>query len=261
MTFRPAIVPRVIERPNLIRCEYAQRKGWPSTFRAGARVCAGSDRLQCRFHTSPEELTTTRILAATHAVQRMAQQPRQLSRTSLKNPMMAPGELTTREVLRQFPSSSLRPYQKQTIERIIQAFKSGKKCIVLTAPTGFGKSYVNVSFTSVTRSFLGLSTEETDVAAYLVLSRLRRIKEERLCPNFVMCFEEAQMFTRPEREAGTSSGSMLRFFALQGRFFGVGIGLISQKPSLLDATITSQAHTYVLGSMGGKMIYLGPDVL
>jgi hypothetical protein len=100
--------------------------------------------------------------------------------------------------------------------------------------------------------FLGLSTEETDIAAYLVLSRLRRIKEERLCPNFVMCFEEAQMFTRPERETGTSSGSMLRFFALQGRFFGVGIGLISQKPSLLDPTITSQAHTYILGSMRGE---------
>jgi Rad3-related DNA helicase len=36
---------------------------------------------------------------------------------------------------------------------MVEAFKSGKKCVILTAPTGFGKSYVNASFTSVTRSF------------------------------------------------------------------------------------------------------------
>jgi len=47
----------------------------------------------------------------------------------------------------------LRPYQKETIEHMVEAFKSGKKCVILTAPTGFGKSYVNASFASVTRSF------------------------------------------------------------------------------------------------------------
>ena len=52
-----------------------------------------------------------------------------------------------------FPSSSLRRYQKETIERMVEAFASGKKCVILTAPTGFGESYVNSSFTSVTRSF------------------------------------------------------------------------------------------------------------
>ena len=36
---------------------------------------------------------------------------------------------------------------------MVEAFKSGKKCVILTAPTGFGKSYVNTSFASVTRSF------------------------------------------------------------------------------------------------------------
>jgi superfamily II DNA or RNA helicase len=72
---------------------------------------------------------------------------------SFKNPMMQPQELTTREVLGCFPSTSLRPYQKETVERIVEAFSSGEKCVILTAPTGFGKSYVNTSFTSATRSF------------------------------------------------------------------------------------------------------------
>ncbi|MCJ7455491.1 DEAD/DEAH box helicase family protein, partial [Candidatus Bathyarchaeota archaeon] len=66
---------------------------------------------------------------------------------------LRPSELTVQDVLECFPSSSLRPYQKETVEHMVEAFKSGKKCVILTAPTGFGKSYVNASFTSVTRSF------------------------------------------------------------------------------------------------------------
>jgi len=66
---------------------------------------------------------------------------------------LRPSELTVQDVLECFPSSSLRPYQKETIEHMVEAFKSGKKCVILTAPTGFGKSYVNASFASVTRSF------------------------------------------------------------------------------------------------------------
>ena len=66
---------------------------------------------------------------------------------------LRPSELTVQDVLECFPSSSLRPYQKETVEHMVEAFSSGKKCVILTAPTGFGKSYVNASFTSVTRSF------------------------------------------------------------------------------------------------------------
>lgn len=61
MILRSIIMPKVIERPNLIRCEYAQRKGWPSTFRKGARVCARCDRLRCRFHLAPEEPRATHV--------------------------------------------------------------------------------------------------------------------------------------------------------------------------------------------------------
>ena len=144
-------MPRIIEEPDLIRCEYAETNGWPATFRVGARGCASCDQLQCQFHIERSDYVLTprrRIFR-----ERTAQEPRQLTRNRFMNPMMQPRELTTREVLRRFPSGSLRPYQKKTVERIVEAFNSGKKCVILTAPTGFGKSYVNSSFTSVTRSF------------------------------------------------------------------------------------------------------------
>src|SRR3989304_9239653 len=60
-----------------------------------------------------------------------------------------PSELTAEIVLDSFPSDTLRPYQKETLSNAVQAFQSGKKCVLVIAPTGFGKSLVNVAFSSV----------------------------------------------------------------------------------------------------------------
>jgi len=64
-----------------------------------------------------------------------------------------PSELTVNDVLNNFPASSFRPYQKEIITGIVDSFQAGKRCVILAAPTGFGKSYVNAAFCSVTHSF------------------------------------------------------------------------------------------------------------
>ena len=64
-----------------------------------------------------------------------------------------PSQLTPRDVLDLFPSPTFREHQKENITKMVEAFTSGIKCIILAAPTGAGKSYVNASFTSTTRSF------------------------------------------------------------------------------------------------------------
>jgi len=64
-----------------------------------------------------------------------------------------PNQLTPQDVLDLFPSRTFREHQKETITKMVEAFTSGIKCILLVAPTGAGKSYVNASFTSATRSF------------------------------------------------------------------------------------------------------------
>src|SRR3990170_4958068 len=66
---------------------------------------------------------------------------------------LPPSDLTIETVLNSFPSDTLRPYQKETLNNIVEAFQSGKKCVLVIAPTGFGKSFVNVAFSSVTKSF------------------------------------------------------------------------------------------------------------
>ena len=47
----------------------------------------------------------------------------------------------------------MRKYQKEIIDNAVEAYRSGKKCVIVIAPTGFGKSYVNAAFTSVAKSF------------------------------------------------------------------------------------------------------------
>jgi len=64
-----------------------------------------------------------------------------------------PNQLTPQDVLDLFPSRTFRQHQKETITKMVEAFTSGVKCILLVAPTGAGKSYVNAAFTSATRSF------------------------------------------------------------------------------------------------------------
>jgi len=61
--------------------------------------------------------------------------------------------ISEREVLKAFPASGFRKYQKETILRIANAFNSGVKCVLLDAPTGSGKSYINATFCRLIKSF------------------------------------------------------------------------------------------------------------
>lgn len=77
--------------------------------------------------------------------------PRDKPHVQLKE--IDPTQLTPRDVLDLFPSGTFRKHQKETITKMVELFTSGMKCILLAAPTGTGKSYINASFTAATRSF------------------------------------------------------------------------------------------------------------
>jgi len=62
-------------------------------------------------------------------------------------------DLSLEDVLSHFPSPTFRRYQKGMIAAAVQAYQSGKKCVIVVAPTGLGKSYVAAALTSVTKSF------------------------------------------------------------------------------------------------------------
>jgi Rad3-related DNA helicase len=57
------------------------------------------------------------------------------------------------EAIKAFPAPTFRPYQKGAVKSIAEAFESGKRVVLLEAPTGSGKSYINVSFCRLFKSF------------------------------------------------------------------------------------------------------------
>ena len=60
--------------------------------------------------------------------------------------------------------------------------------------------------------------------------------------NFVLILEEAQMFMKRQQK---SVVEILEFFALQGRFFGVSLGILSQKTHTVTfCYIKSGAYIY-----------------
>jgi len=51
-----------------------------------------------------------------------------------------------KDALKLFPAPKFRKYQKETIVKMVEGLNSGVRCFLLDAPTGFGKSVVNVTF-------------------------------------------------------------------------------------------------------------------
>ena len=69
------------------------------------------------------------------------------------HPNLQVRNLTVEDVINCFPSPSMRRYQKEVVTKTVEAYQSGKKCVVVIAPTGFGKSLVNAAFSSASKSF------------------------------------------------------------------------------------------------------------
>ncbi len=53
--------------------------------------------------------------------------------------------MNVEDALRSFRHSTFRKYQKEAIVKIVEAFNEGKRCVFLNAPTGIGKSDINMS--------------------------------------------------------------------------------------------------------------------
>ncbi|MFB6245348.1 MAG: helicase HerA domain-containing protein [Candidatus Nanohaloarchaea archaeon] len=85
--------------------------------------------------------------------------------------------------------------------------------------------------------------EATEMTAYLLSKRLFDLRKRDKIPPFVMLMEEAHNFA-PEQSFGKAlSSEILRKIASEGRKFGLGIGVISQRPARIDKNVLSQCNT------------------
>jgi DNA helicase HerA-like ATPase len=85
--------------------------------------------------------------------------------------------------------------------------------------------------------------DTTEMTAYMLAKKLFDLRKENRIPPFLMIMEEAHNFV-PEKGFGqTLSNDIMRKIASEGRKFGLGLGVISQRPARIDKNVLSQCNT------------------
>jgi DNA helicase HerA-like ATPase len=87
-----------------------------------------------------------------------------------------------------------------------------------------------------------LDTQQVGVAA--LLKKLFKARKENTIPPFMLVVEEAHNFCPQSGPAITSS--ILRTIASEGRKFGLGLTIVSQRPAKVDKNVLSQCGTQIL---------------
>jgi hypothetical protein len=92
----------------------------------------------------------------------------------------------------------------------------------------------------------GIEPLVQEIIAYKLLFDLYELRKKEKIPPFFTVVEEAHIFC-PERSFGeTKSSQILRTIAAEGRKFGQGLAVISQRPARVDKSVLSQCSTQMI---------------
>ncbi|HOI18487.1 MAG TPA: ATP-binding protein [Candidatus Woesearchaeota archaeon] len=84
------------------------------------------------------------------------------------------------------------------------------------------------------------------IILFIVAKNLFDLRKKSKIPPFFLVVEEAHNFC-PERSFGESrSSQILRMIASEGRKFGLGLCIISQRPARIDKSVLSQCSTQII---------------
>jgi hypothetical protein len=90
------------------------------------------------------------------------------------------------------------------------------------------------------------SPDVQQIIVYKIAKELFNARKYGKIPEFFLVFEEAHNFC-PERGLGeVASSKLLRVIASEGRKFGVGLCIISQRPAKVDKNVLSQCSTQII---------------
>lgn len=92
----------------------------------------------------------------------------------------------------------------------------------------------------------GIAQDIQEVVVYKLIHDLFEERKKNTIPPFFLIIEECHNFV-PERSFGEAkSSAIIRQVAAEGRKFGLGLCLISQRPSRVDKSAISQASTQLI---------------
>jgi uncharacterized protein len=92
----------------------------------------------------------------------------------------------------------------------------------------------------------GIPAEIQSIMVYKLTKDLFELRKRGVLPPFFLVLEEAHNFC-PERSFGeTTASKTIRTIASEGRKFGLGLCVISQRPARLDKSVVSQCTTQII---------------
>ena len=92
----------------------------------------------------------------------------------------------------------------------------------------------------------GINPDVQEIIVYKLAKDLFHLRKQNKIPPFFMVIEEAHNYC-PERSFGeTKASKILRDIASEGRKFGLGLCVVSQRPARVDKSILSQCSTQIL---------------
>jgi DNA helicase HerA-like ATPase len=130
--------------------------------------------------------------------------------------------------------------------RMVQSNKKfSRKATALPGAKGLSEIIAKGAVAIV--SLEGYSDELRQALVARVLEQLLTDRINEKVPRFLTVIEEAHNFI-PNRIDGTDAPSLpiIKQIATEGRKYGMGLVFISQRPSRIDATVLSQANSYLV---------------
>ncbi len=95
-------------------------------------------------------------------------------------------------------------------------------------------------------NFRGIPPEIQDIIVYKLTKDLFELRKQNKIPPFFLVVEEAHNYC-PERSFGEKKSSkILRTIASEGRKFGLGLCVVSQRPARVDKSVISQCSTQII---------------
>lgn len=85
--------------------------------------------------------------------------------------------------------------------------------------------------------------EAAEMTMYLLAKKLFDLRKKDKIPPFLTVIEEAHNFAPEKGFEQALSNKILRKIASEGRKFGLGLGVISQRPARIDKNVLSQCNT------------------
>lgn len=92
----------------------------------------------------------------------------------------------------------------------------------------------------------GINPDVQQVIVARLLSDLFEARKAGTIPAGMIVVEEAHNFCPEKGFSGTTSGDVLRHIASEGRKFGLGLLIISQRPAKIDKNVLSQCNSQII---------------